>query len=42
MSDSKLFTYVEAFFAVIVWGASFIATKVVKDDSALPNKFFNS
>jgi len=28
MSNSKLFTYVEAFFAVIVWGASFIATKV--------------
>ncbi len=28
MSNSKLFTYVEAFFAVIVWGASFIATKI--------------
>jgi drug/metabolite transporter (DMT)-like permease len=29
MSNSKLFTYVEALFAVIVWGASFIATKIV-------------
>jgi drug/metabolite transporter (DMT)-like permease len=28
MSNSKLFTYVEASFAVIVWGASFIATKI--------------
>jgi drug/metabolite transporter (DMT)-like permease len=28
MSNSKLFTYVEALFAVIVWGASFIATKI--------------
>jgi drug/metabolite transporter (DMT)-like permease len=28
MSSSKLLTYVEALFAVIVWGASFIATKV--------------
>src|SRR5678815_5234076 len=28
MSNSKLFTHVEAFFAVIVWGASFIATKI--------------
>jgi len=28
MSNSKLFTYGEAFFAVIVWGASFIATKI--------------
>jgi drug/metabolite transporter (DMT)-like permease len=28
MSNSKLFTYIEALFAVIVWGASFIATKV--------------
>ena len=35
MSSSKLFTYIEALFAVIVWGASFIATKLVKDDSAL-------
>ncbi len=28
MSRSKLFTYIEAMFAVIVWGASFIATKI--------------
>src|ERR671924_2425534 len=28
MATSKVFTYVEALFAVIVWGASFIATKV--------------
>jgi len=28
MSNLKLFTYIEALFAVIVWGASFIATKV--------------
>ena len=28
MSNSRLFTYMEALFAVIVWGASFIATKV--------------
>jgi drug/metabolite transporter (DMT)-like permease len=28
MSNSKLFTYLEALFAVIVWGASFIATKI--------------
>ena len=28
MSNSRVFTYVEALFAVIVWGASFIATKV--------------
>jgi drug/metabolite transporter (DMT)-like permease len=32
MSNSKLFTYVEALFAVIVWGASFIATKVALQD----------
>ncbi len=28
MSNSKLFAYIEAFFAVIVWGASFVATKI--------------
>ncbi len=28
MSNSKLFTYIEALLAVIVWGASFIATKI--------------
>lgn len=28
MPNSKLFTYIEALFAVIVWGASFIATKI--------------
>jgi drug/metabolite transporter (DMT)-like permease len=28
MTNSKLFTYIEALFAVIVWGASFIATKI--------------
>jgi len=32
MSSSKLFTYMEALFAVIVWGASFIATKVALKD----------
>jgi len=32
MSNSKLFPYLEALFAVIVWGASFIATKVVLRD----------
>ncbi len=32
MSNSKLFTYAEALFAVIVWGASFIATKVALRD----------
>ena len=28
MSNAKLFTYIEALFAVVVWGASFIATKI--------------
>ena len=28
MSNSKLFTYMEALFAVVAWGASFIATKI--------------
>lgn len=28
MLDSKTIPYLEALFAVIVWGASFIATKV--------------
>ena len=28
MSNSRLFTYLEALFAVIVWGASFVATKI--------------
>jgi len=32
MSNSKVFTYIEALFAVIVWGASFIATKVALRD----------
>jgi drug/metabolite transporter (DMT)-like permease len=32
MSNSKLFPYVEALFAVIVWGASFIATKIALED----------
>jgi drug/metabolite transporter (DMT)-like permease len=32
MSNSKLFIYSEALFAVIVWGASFIATKVALVD----------
>jgi drug/metabolite transporter (DMT)-like permease len=32
MSSSKLFPYVEALFAVIVWGASFIATKIALED----------
>jgi drug/metabolite transporter (DMT)-like permease len=32
MSQSKLFPYLEALLAVIVWGASFIATKVALQD----------
>ena len=32
MSKSKLFPYIEASFAAIVWGASFIATKVALED----------
>lgn len=32
MSNSRVFTYIEALFAVIVWGASFIATKVALQD----------
>ncbi len=32
MTSPKLFTYMEALFAVIVWGASFIATKVALQD----------
>lgn len=28
MASSKLFTYFEALFAVVVWGASFVATKI--------------
>jgi drug/metabolite transporter (DMT)-like permease len=32
MSNSKLFIYSEALFAVIVWGASFIATKIALAD----------
>lgn len=32
MLKSKAFTYIEAMFAVIVWGASFIATKVALRD----------
>jgi hypothetical protein len=28
ISDSRSISYLEALFAVIVWGASFIATKV--------------
>lgn len=32
MTGSKLFTYIEALFAVIVWGASFIASKVALQD----------
>jgi drug/metabolite transporter (DMT)-like permease len=32
MTNSKLFTYLEALFAVIVWGASFIATKIALED----------
>ena len=32
MADSKLFTYLEALFAVIVWGASFIATKIALEE----------
>jgi drug/metabolite transporter (DMT)-like permease len=32
MSTSKLFPYLEASFAAIVWGASFIATKIVLQD----------
>ena len=32
MSNSRLFTYLEALFAVIVWGASFVATKLALAD----------
>ena len=32
MSNSKLLPYIEALFAVLVWGASFIATKVALQD----------
>jgi drug/metabolite transporter (DMT)-like permease len=32
MTNSKLFIYSEALFAVIVWGASFIATKIALED----------
>lgn len=32
MFNSRFFTYAEALFAVIVWGASFIATKVALED----------
>ena len=32
MPDSKLLPYAEALFAVIVWGASFIATKIALED----------
>lgn len=34
MTDSKLVPYLEALFAVIVWGASFIATKIALQDIA--------
>lgn len=34
MANSKVFTYIEALFAVIAWGASFIATKVALQDLA--------
>lgn len=32
MPNSKLFTYIEALAAVTIWGASFIATKIVLND----------
>ncbi|MBN2116751.1 MAG: DMT family transporter [Anaerolineales bacterium] len=32
MANSKLFTYIEALFAVTVWGASFVASKVALQD----------
>ena len=34
MTNSKLLPYIEALFAVIVWGASFIATKVALQDTS--------
>jgi drug/metabolite transporter (DMT)-like permease len=34
MSNLRLFPYIEALFAVIVWGASFIATKVALQDAS--------
>ena len=34
MSNSKLFIYTEALFAVIVWGASFVATKIALQDTS--------
>ena len=32
MANSKLLTYIEALFAVIIWGASFVASKVALQD----------
>src|SRR5512138_1976571 len=32
MPTTKLITYIEALFAVLVWGASFIATKIALQD----------
>jgi drug/metabolite transporter (DMT)-like permease len=34
MSHSRLFIYTEALFAVIVWGASFVATKIALQDTS--------
>jgi drug/metabolite transporter (DMT)-like permease len=34
MSNSKLLIYAEALFAVIVWGASFVATKIALQDTS--------
>jgi drug/metabolite transporter (DMT)-like permease len=34
MTNSKLFVYAEALFAVIVWGASFVATKIALQEAA--------
>lgn len=34
VSKSKLFTYIEALFAVVIWGASFVASKVALQELA--------
>jgi hypothetical protein len=37
MSKTAMLPYLEALFAVIVWGASFIATKMINND--IPFRF---
>ena len=33
MPKEKIFSYLEVLFAVVVWGASFIATKVALEET---------